>query len=219
MQKATIDGKEVEVFTAEEVTARETAALEAYQKEHPDQTAALTTAQAEATQAKAALEAATAAGGDDKDKNFGALRAALKVAEDKAAAATATVQAEIEKVRNAPTEEYRVELVDVLSNKDATLKEKIEIRYRELAGMPSSTKAEVRARMEAAYKLAADRPVPGLLDGNVGGMGDRGNGGLPNSNNNGQENDNSKAIRGVLGISDEAATKYAPKPGQPGYRA
>ena len=38
------DGKEIEVFTPEEVKAREAIAIEQYQKDHPDQTVALETA-------------------------------------------------------------------------------------------------------------------------------------------------------------------------------
>lgn len=214
------DGKDIQVFTEAEVKAQQDKALSDYQAAHPDQSAALATAQAEAATAKAALEAATAGGGGDKDQNFAALRAAVKTAEDKAEKVRTDSLAAIEALKAVPTQEYKTDLLDNASKNDKTLREKIEIQYNALAGMPASTKAEVKARMEAAYRLAADKPMPGMFDNGAGGMGNRGNGGMPRPGETANsENDNSKAIRGQLGITDEQATKYAPKPGQPGYQA
>lgn len=212
------NGNEIEVFTADEVKAQNEAALEQYQKDHPDQSAAIQSANEAKVAAERALAEAIAAGGNDKDQNFAALRAAVKSAEDKAEKARTDALSEIEKIKNAPTVEYRGELFDQLSVGDKVVKEKIQIHYNNLAGMPEGTKAEVRARMEAAYKLAVDKPAPGMFDNGVAGAGARGQGGMGHTVA-GQEGDNAKAIRGVLGISDEHATKYAPKPGQPGYQA
>lgn len=211
-------GNDISVFTEAEVKEQETAALAKYQAEHPDQSAALSTAQEEAKAAKDALAAATAAGGDDKDKNFGALRASVKAAEDKAEKIRVDSLAAIEAMKNAPTVEFQTELLDRASGTDKTLREKIDLNYKALSGMPSSNKAEVKLRMEAAYKLSVDKPVPGMFDGGAGRMGDRGNGGMPQAGDQNKETDNAKLIRGQLGITDEAAAKFAPKPGQPGYQ-
>lgn len=211
------DGKEIEVFTAEEVEAQKASALEAYQKEHPDQGAALTETQSKLDAATKALEAATAVGGDDKDKNFAALRGAVKAAEIAAEKARTDALAAIDQIKNAPNQEHKTDLLDLLSAKDAKLKEKIEIHYKNLSGMPEGSRAEVRARMEAAFKLAADQDASTILDGATG-MGNRGTGGMPQNGDQSKESDNGKLQRGVLGIPDDVAAKYAPKPGQPGYR-
>jgi hypothetical protein len=210
------DGKEIEVFTAEEVAAREAAALELYQKDHPDQSAALAAAETAKAAAEKSLADALAAGGDTKDENIKNLRIAVKTANDNTEKVKTEMTAAIDALKAAPTKEYESELVARLGGTDKDLKEKIEIRYKELAGMPSGTKAEVRARMEAAYQLAAGKPAATILDGGVTSAGSRGDGGMPQAGT--QENDNSKAMRNVLGISDEAAKKFAPKPGQPGYQ-
>lgn len=207
------DGQQVEVFTAAEVAAAEAKALETYQTEHPDQSGALTTAQTELAAAKTALEAATAGG--DKDQNFAALRAAVKAAETTTETVKKEMMAEIEAAKNAPTLEYREETMTLLARGDKELKEKIEIRYKELAGMPEGNKKEVRARMEAAFQLAAGRSAATILDGGITSAGPRGQGGMPITVDN--ESDNSKAQRSVMGITDDVAKKYAPKPGQPGY--
>lgn len=212
------DGKDIQVFTADEVKAQSDAAIAEYTKAHPDQSAALTDATTKLADATKQLEAAKLAGGDDKDENIRNLRSALKIANDNIEKVKVDVMKEVESAKNAPTVEYKTDVLDQLSGKDATLKEKISIKYAALSGMPEGTKAEVKARMEEAYKLAADKPVPGILDGGTG-MGNRGTGGMPSGNANDRVSDNSKMIGKELGITDEQAAKYAPKPGQPGYQA
>lgn len=209
---------DIEVFTAEEVKAQNEAALAKYQQEHPDQSADLQAAVEAKVAAEKALTDATAAGGDTKDENIKSLRTAVAAANANAEKIRTDSLAAIEALKNAPTEEYRSELVTVASRGDATLKEKIEIRYKELAGMPSSTKAEVRTRMDAALRLAVDNYVPGMLDGGSG-MSNRGSGGMPQGGPNKNVSENAKAIQSELGITAEQAEKYAPKPGQPGYQA
>lgn len=210
------DGKDIEVFTADEVKKQTDDAIAVYAKDHPDQSAVLSKAQTDLKAATDALATATAGGGDDKDKNFGALRAAVKAAEDNAVKIKTEMTTEIEKIRNAPNEEFQSDLLARLSGGNKETKEKIEIRYKELSGMPATNKAEVRARMDAAFKLATDQDSRTILDGRIG-AGARGDGGMPVSTT--QENDNSRAIRGALGISDDQAKKFAPRPGQPGYQS
>lgn len=213
------DGKDVEVFTAEEVKAQETAALAKYQEEHPDQSEALKAAETAKATAEKSLADAIAAGGDDKDENIKGLRTAVAAANSNTEKVKTEMTAEIDKLRTAPTTEYKDELLGVAARGDKTVREKIEIRYKELSGMPESTKAEVRARMENAVKLATDSYRPGMFDGGAGSMGARGNGGIPRAGGEGPHpNENSAAIAGALGITTEQATKYAPKPGQPGYQ-
>lgn len=211
------DGKDLEVFTAEEVKAQETAALAKYQQEHPDQSAAITAAETAKAAAEKALADAIAAGGDTKDENIKALRTALAASNTTVETVKKEMGAEIAALRTAPTQEYRTELLLTAANGDPTLKEKIDIRYKELSGMPETTKAEVRSRMEAAMKLAVDNYRPGMLDGATG-MGVRGIGGIPRGGDQPKETENGAAIRNVLGINDEVAKKYAPKEGQPGYQ-
>ncbi len=214
------DGKDLEVFTAEEVKAQNDAALAAYQQEHPDQSAALQAAEEAKVAAEKALADAAAAGGDTKDENIKGLRTALATANANIEKVKTDALAAIESVKNAPTEEYRAELLANVARGDKTVQEKIEIRYKELSGMPSNTKAEVRARMEAATKLAVDNYTPGMLDGGVTGMGARGNGGMPRAGGNEvHPNENAAAIASALGITEEQAKAHAPKPGQPGYQA
>lgn len=211
------DGNDVEAFTEEEVKAREAAALELYQKEHPDQTADLTKAQADLKVAQDTLKAAEEAGGDDKNKNFAALRKQVTDATAAMEQVKKDSLAAIEAAKNIPTQEYKTELEDLLGGKDKELKEKIQIRYKELSGMPEGNKKEVRARMEAAFQLAAGRTAATILDGGVASAAARGSGGLPEAG--GTESENSRAQRSVLGISDADAKKFAPKEGQPGYQA
>lgn len=210
------DGKDIEVFTPEEVATREAAAIEQYQKDHPDQSAALAAAETAKTDAEKKLADALAAGGDTKDENIKALRGAVAAANANTEKVKTDMSAAIEALKTAPTEEYKAELVSLLGGKDKDLQEKIEIHYKNLSGMPATTKLEVRARMEAAYTLAAGKSAATILDGGVASAGPRGSGGMPE--NGSTENDNSKAIRSVLGITDEQAKKFAPKEGQPGYQ-
>lgn len=214
------DGKDIEVFTAEEVKAQNDAALAEYQKEHPDQSADIKTANDAKVAAETALAAALAAGGEDtKDENIKNLRVAVATANTKADAIQKEALDAISALKNAPTQEYKSELVEAVARGDKTLKEKIDIRYAELSGMPEGNKAEVRLRMEAAVKLAVDNYRPGMLDGATG-MGTRGSGGMPRpGGTEAHPNENAAAIANALGISDETAKKYAPLPGQPGYQA
>lgn len=213
------DGNDLEVFTADEVKAQNEAALTKYQEEHPDQSSAIQAANdAKAAAEKALADAVAAGGGDTKDENIKALRVGLKAAEDKAIQVETKALAEIAALRNAPTQEYRGELLGTVAQGDAVLKEKIEIKYASLAGMPETTKAEVRARMEEALKLAIDNYRPGMFDGGVSGMGVRGNGGMPQTGDKVHVTENGAAIAAALGITNEQAIKFAPKPGQPGYQ-
>lgn len=203
------DGNDVEVFTAAEVEQQKKDALDTYQKEHPDQAPAIAQLQTDLEKAKTDLASAQAGAGD-KD---GTLAAVVKTLTEKIDKTSALAL----EARNAPTQEFKSELITLAAKADPTLKEKLEIAYRALSGMPEGTKEEVRARMEFALRGVSDSVAPSVFDGGVGHMGNRGSGGL--STGGVDESDNSKIMRNVLGITDDQAKKYAPAVGQPGYVA
>lgn len=211
------DGKDIEVFTAEEVKAQQEQALEDYKKEHPDKSVELAAAETARTDAEKKLADALAAGGDTKDENIRALRTAVQTANTAAEDAKKTALAAVAAAQNIPTQEYKSTLLETVTRSDKTLGEKVDIAYKALQGMPEGSKQEVRARMEAALRIASDTITPNIFDGGTTSMGNRGVGGM--AQNGIDENDNSKAIRSVLGITDEQAKKYSPQVGQPGYVA
>jgi len=145
-------GEDVEVFTAEEKQA----AIEEYKIQNPDKTEEITKLQTDLTKATEEL-----AKFENKDLNFGNLRAAKEDAEKKAEGALKAVD---EKIAAATKNILEGVLVDhkndglkALAGDDVELQKKIEFHYNRLSD-PASTKAEVTKKLTDAWVLATGKP-------------------------------------------------------------
>lgn len=93
-------------------------------------------------------------------------------------------------------------IISKIAGGDKELEKKIELEFENINGK------DITERVIKAYKIVSDKPVPGILDGviNFGGKGSN-----PTRLGKDEESDNSKAIRSILGISDEDVKKYGVK--------
>lgn len=218
------NGKEVEVFTAEELkaktdaavaTAREEAsktAVEEYQKQHPDMTKDLNDLKEKLADSEARLETALNDGKGGNEEQIKRLReeretakTALKDFQDK-------VLTEVNNFKASFAKETKDEIFDALSKGDKEIRKKIEFFYDSFKG-DALTKKEMRDRAEQAYVLATGKKAePSILDG-ITGAGARGQFDHQGGGGGNQKpvSDNEKAIGNVLGVTDEMREKYRGK--------
>jgi len=194
-------GEEVEAFTQEEVNALKEAALEEA---------------ASATSGKDAQIAAAQAQIDKLTKDIAeagmpeAQKKRLKEAKDVAEEVSAGLRAEIDIIKSTMFSGVKNRLLSTLA-KDEDSKTKITAKYDSLMKTGEYAQDEggiSRAMGDAATLVTGVKPAPGFLD-NVSGSGSRGDGSGISSR--GPESDSSIAQRKLLGISDEEASKFAPK--------
>ena len=171
------DGKEVEqeVFSAEEVTQREAAALDQWKKDHPDQTEAMKKMEGDLALAKAALEG----GGDDKSQNFSALRATVTRLEKAISDGSAAAIAEATKIRTEMGETALQAAVRGLAGEDAELAKKVQFHFKEtLKAVAGNSPEEFTKKIQQAYLLAAGQEArPDVMNGGIYGSGGAGPGG------------------------------------------
>lgn len=219
------EGKEIEVFTGEEVEAKvkeaetkaSTDAVEAYKKDHPDQSEAieglktqLTEAQQAVKAAEEKLEAAQSGGGDDDDKDGQVKRLETEVqdAKKKLTEATDALTRKVDGIQETAIGDIKSDALKALTGDDEELRKKVLFHYDRFAEKPTS-KEKIVAQMAEAYTLATgNKPTPGMLDGrsSAGGKGDG-----PDRQGPDNETDNSKEIRKALGVTDEQRKKYLEK--------
>ncbi len=170
------DGTEVEqeVFTDAEVKERETAALDQWKKDHPDQGEAMTKMQEDLRIAKEALEAV----GGDKGQNFIALRTKVQQMEDAIKNSKNEALAEVNKVRDEMSGAALDAAVQGLAGEDAELAKKVRFHFETtLKSVVAKDKAELTRKIQQAYLLAAGRePDPNILSGAMYGSGGAGPG-------------------------------------------
>lgn len=201
------NGNEVEAFTPEELEAKKQEAIDAYLKEHPDQSAALTQAQKDLETAQNKLKEIE--GKDDEDPQKKRL---IKERDDANAAleeVKTTLTKEITDLKTNIFGSAKEKILSKLAGGDAELRKKIETEYDGFAG-EAVNEQQIQERLTKAYTLAKGvPPAPNFMD-SMGSAAPRGvdqNHGVQT-----QETDNSKAMRKAFGITDQDAAKHAPKP-------
>ena len=135
------DGVDVEVFTAEEVAAKEEAARNAVKAE-------LDTTKAELVKVNEELKKL-----GDKDHNFANLRTQKEELEKKLSDIQSGVNTQLEEIKKAPIIEYESEVLNNLSSGDEELKKKIKFHYDRLSDK-ADNKESVNKKMNDAYLLA-----------------------------------------------------------------
>ena len=206
-------GEEIEVFTAEEMTAKtkEVAeqaaakALEEFKAANPDKSKELEETSQKLKDAEELLRKAEEEGG-----NKGQIERLRKERDDAKKAADeakSTVEKKFEEFRNEMLGETKTEMLDNLSGGDKELRKKIEYEFDHYR--PSeNTKAAIKERMEKAYQLATgNKAAPGILDGRTG-AGARGDEGGYKPPEKKELSNNQKAIGRVLGITDKDRENY-----------
>ena len=148
------DGNEIEVFTQEEIEAKQQEALEAFKAENPDKSAELAELQEKLRETEEKLAKA-----DDKTTNIGALRKAREDAEKKLTDFDAKLEEKINTVKREVIEgvnkDFYADNIKALSGDDTELQKKIEHEYNTtLKGVIPSSKAEISEKLNKAYILA-----------------------------------------------------------------
>lgn len=151
-------GEDIEVFTAEELEAQKTAALEEFKTKNPDKTDELTKAQEELEKLKG------------KDMNFSNLREQKEAAEKKVQEILAGVDEKVGAVKKEILEgvmkDHYSETLKGLAGEDAELQKQIEAQYNRLTD-PAATKEEVSKKLRDAWVLATKVDDPGALSTSV----------------------------------------------------
>lgn len=213
--KVTVDGKEIEVFTSEEVDAKAKEAAQAAVKQAEDKFKsenenAVKEKEELANKLKEAEDLLKAA--EDKGGNEGQIKrlreerdAARKAAEE----AAKNVDQKLDAFKKEIMGGTKDQLLDAYAKGDVELRKKIEYHFDNYR--PSdTTPAALKERMEMAVTMATGtKPTPNPLDGRTGG-GDRGTGNSGGGAGQSKElNSNQKAIGAVLGITGKDRENHA----------
>lgn len=206
-------GEEIEVFTAEEVAAREktaseqaaTKAVEEFKAQNPDKSQELEELKTKLADAEDLLKKA-----EEDGKSSGQIERLRKERDDAKKAAEEAqkgMDKKFEDFRKEIVGDTKKEMLDALSKGDAELRKKIEFEFDNYRPTATS-KTDVKERMEKAFQLATgNKPTPGILDGRTGG-GDRGDGGGYKPTEKKELTPNQRAIGTVLGITDKDRENY-----------
>lgn len=202
------DGNEVEAYTADELAGKQKEAVDAYLKDHPDQSKALTEAQDKVKKLEEDLKNAGLSDGQKK-RLIEERDGAIKSVED----LTKKFTEEMSTFKNSFFDGIKKKGFDALSQGKTDVREKLVSKFESLmksGDYPQTEEGITTAMREAATIVNGNRPAPGFLDGiTSGGAGDRGGG------NGGEgkpaESANSAAMRKAFGITDQQAEKFGPK--------
>ena len=165
------EGNDVEVFSAEELEAKQQEAIEAFKIENPDKTAELAELQEKVRETEEKLAKV-----GDKDYNFKALEKSKNDAEKKLEDFTRGIDEKINTVKREVLEgvmqDHKNDTLKALSGGDAELEKKIEFHYKRL-GDVASTKTEISNKLKDAWVLATTKEPDGMNasiygSGNVG---------------------------------------------------
>lgn len=214
--KITIDGVETEVFTPDEVAAKESAAstkaVEDFKAANPDKTAELEGLKNKLTEAEDLLKKAEEDGGNKgqierlrKERDD-----AKKAAEDGKQDFDKKFNEKFESLRTEMFGDTKKEILDALSAGDAEKRKKIEFEFDKYR-TGENTPAQIKERMAVAFQIVTgEKPTPNILDGRTG-AGDRGaGGGAGGTGDKAKEvTPNQKAIGAVLGITDKDRENHA----------
>lgn len=114
----------------------------------------------------------------------------------------ADLESKISGIQESLVSNERNQIIAQIANGDAELIKKITVEFDNVKG------GDIKERVLKAYKIVADNPSPNIMN-NIAGAG--GKGSPANRSSEEKESDNSKALRNVLGISDEDVKKYGNK--------
>lgn len=190
-------GEDVEVFTAEELEAQKTAALEEYKTANPDKAEEMAKLQEELAKFKA------------KDLNFGNLRDQKEGVEKKLADLLAGVDEKIvtakKEILEGVLKDHFNETLKSLAGEDAELQKKIELHYNRLTDS-AVTKQEVASKLRDAWVLATKQDDPGALSTAVISSGDVSK--LPYKSGDKKLSPEEKELGAKFGITAEDLNKY-----------
>ncbi len=203
-------GNEVEAFTQEELEAKQQEAVDKYASENPSKNDELETAKSELEEANKKLkEYGEANGGDDDQKKR--LKEKAKTAEEKLDDVTTKFTQELKDLKEGILSGHKTKILERLSGGDKEIEEKIKFEAEKYSGDPAN-EIELEQRLtNAATIVNLATPIPNFTD-NLSGAGNRGDKQAHEINK--PENDNSKAMRNVLGITDEDVQKYGSQDGE-----
>ncbi len=202
------DGNEVEAFTADELKTKQDEAIQAYLKEHPDQSAALTEAQGKVTELEGKLREAGLTDGQKQrliKERDDATDAVKKLTED--------FTKQMTDFKTSVFDGFKKKGLDAASAGKTDVREKIAAKYESLmktGDYPTTEEGIANAIREAATIVNGTRPAPNFMDGIVSVHGNE-RGGAGAEKGPVEESSNSKAMRAALGITDQQAEKFAPK--------
>lgn len=214
--KITHEGKEIEVLTPEEVSAKITE-VEAKGKQTLEETTSrLNTEWQEkvdnkesdlvrAQNEKKTIEEQIAKGGE-QGANFKILKDAL----DKKDADILGLQNSLKAIEDTRFTDFRNGITTKLANGDKEVEKKILHHFDEtLKSLPGKTQEEIVKKLESAYKLSINNETPNIFESVMVGSGGRG---LPLSPTNGVEfSSREKQLGAKMGITDDDYKKFGPR--------
>ena len=200
------NGNAVEAFTQDELKTKQDEAVAEHLRNNPDKSADVEKIKAELEEANKKLKEAEDGGMNEGQKER--LKKAKEDAEGKLSETVGNLTKEISEIKANFTSGIKDKVMNAISKGDASMKEKIDLRYASLmkTGDYKNDEAGItQALTEAATLVTGSKPVPGFLD-NMSGAGDRG---LVQNNNGGTpvESENAKAMRTAFGIKDADVAK------------
>ena len=166
-------GAEIEVYTAEEIAAKEeeasAKAIADYKAANPDQTEKLTELEKQLTTAKDDLAKA-----DDKDQNFAALRGAKEKAEKDLTEFQANFSKALDErlsafkgdVLGAVQQDHFNETLKAFTGGDDELMKQVKFQYDRIKDV-AGTKEEITKKLSDAYLLATATPERNALNTTV----------------------------------------------------
>lgn len=199
------NGAEVEGFTAAELEAQKKSAADEVTKANATKDGELKKANDAIAELNKKLEEA---GLSDAQKKR--LKEGKELAEEALKQVSEKFTKEISDLKTSLYGNHRNRLITAVA-KDEETRKKVQAKYDSLIKSGDYVQDEegiTKAVTDAATLVMGNKPTPGFLDG-ITGAGNRGNNQEIKSGT--VETDAGKAQRKLLGISDEEATKFAPK--------
>jgi len=192
--------EEIEVFTPEEVKAKE----DEYLKTVEQKDAAIANLAKEKSDLEAKIAKAQVDGIKEDHPNFKILKDALSKKDEE----IKNIKTELDTDRNTRKQEEMDSAIKILAKGDVELEKKIKLNLEKtLSALPENTKEERQAKIQAALKLSVDYNTAGVFDAGIGG----GGGGNININNTStvEFTAREKALGAKLGISEDDYRKYS----------
>lgn len=217
-------GKEIEVFTAEDLNKKiedaksehnksmqealekaKTEAIDEFKKNNPDKSAEVEKLQKDLKTAQDALDSA----GEGDSEQVKRLRRERDEAQEALKTQIGDLTKQFGEIRNTIVGNVKEDLLKKFAGDDKDKRAKIERFYDDFKG-EAVTKEQITERMAHAVTLATGtQPAPGFMDG-ASGAGARGDGNSapkPGS----EPTENELALGKQLGITPEIRAKYSPK--------
>ncbi len=213
-------GEDVEVFTADEVSAKTKEIedkkneeingvtkkiTEEYESKMNPLNDALKKMQDEKTELENKINKGGQGGG--QVDNFKVLKDAL----DKKTEEINSMKGTMDEIKNGQANDKKNAIIDKFAKNDTEMKKKINLFLeKELKSMPESTDEERILKVQTALKLASDNRSPDIINAAIGGAGGPGidNGG---GNNTPEFTAAEKNLGSKMGISEEDYKKYGSK--------